>query len=169
MDIAETTAGESVSGGDGGGGGGGGGGGAVGSGGGHGGSGEGGGGSGGGGAGQLRSSANIDALRRLPATFTELSENGLGVGRCRLTLSKPVLKAPLVSVLEATKDEQVSNFAFNFNLRATLGCSGRRCGAPAWSTSWQGLILVHIFSEPEPFLSLLPVKHPNTWDKRCSR
>jgi len=40
------------------------------------------------------------------------------VGRCRLTVSKPELKARLLSALEATKyDEPLSNFAFNFNLR----------------------------------------------------
>ena len=40
------------------------------------------------------------------------------VGRCRFTVSKPVLKAPLVSALETKKnDKLLSNFAFNRNLR----------------------------------------------------
>ena len=41
------------------------------------------------------------------------------VGRCRLALSKPVLKAPLVSALRIKRkyDELLSSFAFKFNLR----------------------------------------------------
>jgi hypothetical protein len=39
------------------------------------------------------------------------------VGRCRLIVSKPVLKARLVSTLETKYDEPRSKFAFNFNLR----------------------------------------------------
>ena len=39
------------------------------------------------------------------------------VGRCRLTLAKPMLKAPLVSVRKLHYDEPLSNSAFNFNLR----------------------------------------------------
>jgi len=36
------------------------------------------------------------------------------VGRCRLTVSKPVLKAPMVS---AQRLKLISTFAFDFNLR----------------------------------------------------
>jgi len=32
----------------------------------------------------------------------------------------------------------------------------------------QGLILVHNFAQPEPYLSLKPAKHPTTWDNMCS-
>ena len=42
------------------------------------------------------------------------------MGRSRLTVSKPVLKARPVSVISALKlkcDEPLSNVAFNFNLR----------------------------------------------------
>ena len=42
------------------------------------------------------------------------------IGRCRLTVSKPVLKAPMVSASLRFKqqyDEMLSNFAINFNLR----------------------------------------------------
>ena len=38
-------------------------------------------------------------------------------GRCRLTLSNPVLKAPMVQRLKLKYDEPPSNFAFKFNLR----------------------------------------------------
>ena len=38
------------------------------------------------------------------------------VGRCRLTVSKPVLKAPDVSAFEAIIDEPLSTVAFKFNL-----------------------------------------------------
>jgi hypothetical protein len=38
------------------------------------------------------------------------------VGRSRLSVSEPVLKAPMVSALEAEYDETLSNFAFKFNL-----------------------------------------------------
>jgi hypothetical protein len=33
----------------------------------------------------------------------------------------------------------------------------------------QGLTVVHIFAQPEPFLSLKSEQYPNTWDKKCSR
>jgi len=53
------------------------------------------------------------------------------VGRCWLTISKPVLKAPMVSTLEATIP--LSNSAYSFNLRRyTVGledhlrCPGQR-------------------------------------------
>ena len=39
------------------------------------------------------------------------------VGRCKLTVSKPVLKAPVVQRLKLEYAEPLSNFAFNFNLR----------------------------------------------------
>ena len=45
-----------------------------------------------------------------------------------------------------------------------IGMGGRIIAADR-----QGLTLVHIFSQPQPFLSLKPAKHPNTWDKKCSR
>jgi len=38
-------------------------------------------------------------------------------GRCRLTLSNPVLKAPTASAIETIYDELLSNVAFMFNLR----------------------------------------------------
>jgi len=31
------------------------------------------------------------------------------------------------------------------------------------------ITLVHIFAQPESFLSLKPAKHPTTWYKKCSR
>ena len=39
------------------------------------------------------------------------------VGRCRLTVSKPMLKAPGLQRLNLKCDELPSNLAFNFNLR----------------------------------------------------
>ena len=36
-------------------------------------------------------------------------------------------------------------------------------------TRSQGLTLVHIFAQPEPFLSPKPAKHPTTRDQKCSR
>ena len=39
------------------------------------------------------------------------------VGRCRLTLSRPVLRAPTASVILTVCDELLSNVAFKFNLR----------------------------------------------------
>jgi hypothetical protein len=39
------------------------------------------------------------------------------VGRCRLPVSKPEWKVCLVSAIETKSDEQLSNFAFNCNLR----------------------------------------------------
>jgi hypothetical protein len=39
------------------------------------------------------------------------------VGRCRLTVSKSVSKAPMVQRLKVYYDVPLSNFAFEFNLR----------------------------------------------------
>ena len=39
------------------------------------------------------------------------------VGRCRLTVSKPELKAPWYHRLKLEYDEPLSNFPFNFDLR----------------------------------------------------
>jgi len=39
------------------------------------------------------------------------------VGQFKLTGSKPVLKAPMVSALDTINDESLSNLAFKFNLR----------------------------------------------------
>jgi hypothetical protein len=46
---------------------------------------------------------------------------------CRLTVSKPVLKAPMPQRLKLQYDEVLSNFAFNFNLRRynVAGCARR--------------------------------------------
>jgi hypothetical protein len=45
------------------------------------------------------------------------TKQGGEVGRCRLTLSKPVLKAPMVQRLKLEYGDPLSNVAFNFNLR----------------------------------------------------
>ena len=39
------------------------------------------------------------------------------VGRCRLTLSNPVLKAPVAIRLKLEYDDPLSNYALKFNLR----------------------------------------------------
>ena len=66
-------------------------------------------------------------------------------------------------------DELLSIFTFEFNLRRyTLeyknggsGTNGRKFDLG------QGLTLVLIFAQPEPFLSLKPAKHPTKWDRKC--
>ena len=42
------------------------------------------------------------------------------VGRCSLTLSNPVLKASGTKRLKLKRDEPLSNFAFNSNLRGYI-------------------------------------------------
>ena len=53
-----------------------------------------------------RSEASAEAIHEVQATDKKAKEeakySSYEVGRCRLTLSKPVLKAPTVSTLEAT-------------------------------------------------------------------
>jgi hypothetical protein len=65
-------------------------------------------------------------LRRY-ITVGQVLNEALGdkVGRCRLTVSNPVLKARLVSPLELECDEPLSNVAFTFNLRRydKAGCN----------------------------------------------
>ena len=57
------------------------------------------------------------------------AEETLKVGRCRMTVSKPVLKAPMVSALEAIQrnSEALSNFAFKFNLRRYIKVALPQC------------------------------------------
>ena len=93
------------------------------------------------------------------------------VGRCTLTLSKPVYTAPLVPLLETQYDEQLSNYGYNLTYATTLWedtctcCSG--CGSTGArgmrpplrvpqlaGTRRQGLTLFHFLEQPEPFLSL---------------
>jgi hypothetical protein len=81
-------------------------------------------------------------------------------------------------------DEPLSNVAFNFDLRRySMDAIASLCAGiteyllhhpdviqdPMDSGERQGLTLVHIFAQPESFLSLKPAKHPNLWDKKCSR
>jgi len=56
------------------------------------------------------------------------------VRRCRLTVSNPALKAPMVQLLKLEYDGTISNFAFNFNSRrytkpALQVAAGARCAA----------------------------------------
>jgi len=62
-----------------------------------------------------------------PETSGELFADAMDsvVGRCRFTVSKPVLKAPMVQRLKLQYDEPLSHFAFTFNLRRyTVGGTG---------------------------------------------
>jgi len=63
------------------------------------------------------------------------------VGRCGLTQSKPVLKAPETERLRLQYDEPLSNFAFEFNVRrytTGIACWGaRRVCSPARVCSWR--------------------------------
>jgi hypothetical protein len=64
----------------------------------------------------------MDLLNELPAFNT----SALTVGRCRLTLSKPVLKPPGTQRLKLNCHMLLSTFAFIFNLRRyTTGPSWR--------------------------------------------
>jgi len=64
----------------------------------------------------LLSNSTCSATARIVLFWHKLLDPS-EVGRCRLTVSKPVLKAPIVSALEAVCVEMLSNFAFNFKLR----------------------------------------------------
>ena len=65
---------------------------------------------------------------------------GQEVWRCSLTVSKPVLKAPVVSALETklTYDETLLKFAFNVSVRRYKEGVGPG-GAPR---GWQGLTFI---------------------------
>jgi len=56
------------------------------------------------------------------------------VGRCRLTVSKPVLEAPRFQRLKAQYDETLSNLAFEFNLRRYNKEKAKKCDTqPCWT------------------------------------
>ena len=78
------------------------------------------------------------------------------VERCRLTLSKPVLKPPRTKRLKLKYDKSLLKFAFKFHLRRYVQGTPPRW--PRWLEEWpslrQGLTLVHISAQPEPFMSL---------------
>ena len=58
------------------------------------------------------------------------------VGRCRLTRGRPQVHRAWFQLLKQKCGEQVSNFAFNFNLRATQRRScGSGCGSPCTRSS----------------------------------
>ena len=63
------------------------------------------------------------------------------VGRCRLTVSKPVLKAPMVSALKLQYDETLSNFAFNLRRYNEEGEAAARggCLLPHWLAAAGGV------------------------------
>jgi len=70
--------------------------------------------------------------------------------------------------------EPLSSVALNLNVRryskgavedANSSAMGDLCADVG---ERHGLTLVHIFAQPEPFLSLKSAKHPTTWDKKCS-
>jgi hypothetical protein len=79
--------------------------------------------------------------------------------------------------LKLKYDEAHSNSAFNFNVRRYVKAHGfcLNCSRilkkppPVTAAKPAGLTLVHVLAQPEPFLSLKPGKHPNTWDKKCPR
>ena len=50
------------------------------------------------------------------------------VGQFKLTGSKPVLKAPMVSALDTINDESLSNLAFKFNLRRYTKAKEKQAG-----------------------------------------
>jgi len=54
---------------------------------------------------------------RLYELRVQTTAEGFAVGKRRLTLSKPVLKAPTVSCLKRQYDETLSNFDFSVSLR----------------------------------------------------
>jgi len=76
--------------------------------------------------------AMMDGLRR------RVEKAAAAVGRCRLIVSKPVLKARLISALETKYDEPLSKVAFNFDLRcytaaaAEAAMDAEFAGDPFW-------------------------------------
>ena len=51
------------------------------------------------------------------SNFSEKKLRDIMVGRCGITVSKPVLKAPMVSTLEYGMSDTAYMFAFSFKLR----------------------------------------------------
>jgi hypothetical protein len=105
---------------------------------------------------------------------------------------KPKLKPPGAKRLKLKCDILLTTCASRFNLRRCNvvlrfisnhggfggGGSGFMPGYHAVAVEpagaaplcyGQGLTLVHMFAQPQPFLSLKPAKHPTTWDRKCSR
>jgi hypothetical protein len=73
-----------------------------------------------------------DRIRHLTSRNEEVRLIQASVGRCRLRVSKPVLKARAVSALEKRLklkcDESLSNVAFNFNLHHYTSAPPPRAG-----------------------------------------
>ena len=83
------------------------------------------------------------------------------VGRCRLTQSNPYRNRP-----------DICSCFQHLLTNSTCGATTRRWRfAPRRSACArrQGIPLVHIYAQPEPFLSLKPAKHSTTWERKCSR
>ena len=100
---------------------------------------------------------------------------GVEVGRCRLTVSEPVLKAPMVSALETLISINCIQRLLSISTcaatsrglwvrqrrRRSSGSCRRWRAHGAWSSSRgvprRGLTLVHFSAQPEPFWSHFPV------------
>ena len=81
-----------------------------------------------------RAHAGASSKRAAPTTpappQNKTTRLDTSVGRCRLTVSKPVLKAPMVSALET---RMAFNVCFQFQL-SPLHLGGRSC----WRDGWRG-------------------------------
>jgi hypothetical protein len=78
------------------------------------------------------------------------------VGRCRLPVSKPVLKAPMVSALETGLSLNAFKCCFQSQF-APLHQGLQWFISRAQRHARQGLTLVHFSAQPQPFSSHLPV------------
>jgi hypothetical protein len=89
---------------------------------------------------------------------------------------KSKLKPRATKRLKLKSDKSLSILLqFCFQIQLAPVCHGAVGGADAAggpapdAGGGQGLTLVHICAQSEPYLSLQPAKHPNTWDTMCSR
>ena len=113
------------------------------------------------GAGALRGAAPHALLRH----------RGL-VGQCRLTVSKPALKAPLVSVLDIKHDRLLSSVAFNCNLRhySLARRRTRRRGHPgATSSTFFGTALHVLWGSGSLLERLYPLSDKRTGSGRAEK
>jgi len=70
------------------------------------------------------SSGRVGSIAKLAPGDNQFKLEITVVGRCRLTVSRPVMKAPMFSALETRTSKVLSTFAFNFKLRCyTLAVS----------------------------------------------
>jgi len=106
--------------------------------------------------------------------FQTLSSRRFQRGFDRVNLHRPTqeqvdaLLFVRVGICVAIEPPRINRSGSDFGSGSAQKATGTTAASAA-AAATQGLTLVQIFAQPEPFLALKPAKQPTTWYKKCSR